>query len=270
LILPDIFVFAKRSVNSTAELKIAVKAGLAALVDTFEGHTEKVMEIVAQFVIETPNDFDLLKNYLSDKNWKDAAFLVHKVKARYGYFGLDEILFDLDHWETELLDAPNTLDHMKEIARFQSDNQVITDELKNTPYYYQPAIIHTVKKLPLKGKCVLVAEDDEVNSFVLSLFVQELGGVAVHAKEGLDVLRLTRAHAPDLILMDIHTPWLSGNQIIRELRAMGFTKPIVSLSAHTSLHAGKESMEAGASDFLRKPASRDLIQSTLVKYLGCS
>jgi two-component system chemotaxis sensor kinase CheA len=120
---------------------------------------------------------------------------------------------------------------------------------------------------PYAGKLVLVAEDDEVNAMVFVLFIREKGADAIIATDGLQALTLAKQKKPDLIFMDVHMPFFSGLDAIKEIRNVDCQCPIVSLSASTRLNERQNSLDAGASEFLVKPVNRDAIDRILERYL---
>jgi CheY-like chemotaxis protein len=124
------------------------------------------------------------------------------------------------------------------------------------------------ESLLFNGKCILVAEDDEVNAMVFELFIKETGASVIIAKDGHEAIRYSLEKKPDLIFMDVHMPVFSGLEAIREVRSRSVTCPIVSLSASTRLNEQQNSLDAGADDFLVKPVNRGAIVKTLMKYLG--
>jgi two-component system, sensor histidine kinase and response regulator len=124
------------------------------------------------------------------------------------------------------------------------------------------------KILPLSGKRILIAEDDEVNFMVFEVFVEELGGTAIKAADGHEAIRKTTDQTPDFIFMDIHMPYFSGVEAIRFIRSKGIQVPIVALSASTRLQEKQQAIAAGATDFLTKPTKRDVIREILLKHFS--
>ncbi len=226
---------------------------------------KKVGDIMEVFIEETPIHFKEIRKHIQDGNLKEASELVHKVKTRYGYIGLDDVIEELTHWESEL-SMNKRIDHTLKIARYEQINEEVISELKSSRFYVPPAIkMNDV--LPLEGKLVLVAEDDEINAMVFELFIKENGAAVIIATDGNQAIKLALEKSPDLIFMDVHMPFFSGLDAIRELRNRGLRCPIISLSASTRLDERKNSIEAGANDFLIKPAKRESIKRALFTYL---
>lgn len=252
--------------DSKNNLEKSIQAGLDELMSTLDGNLVKINEMVTQFVHETPEQFAKINAHVTARQWDVAATLIHKVKIRYGYLGLDHILEALGLWEDELRHTPIEGQQAEKITYFERVNEMILSMLRETAFY-QPAGT-TLTRLPLKGKCVLVAEDDEINRMVFTIFIEELGGEVVEAANGQDAVKLAQEKQPALIFMDVHMPFVSGLEAIKALRAQGVATPIISLSASTRMDEQRHSLDAGANEFLIKPAKREAIKQSLMKYLG--
>jgi CheY-like chemotaxis protein len=71
---------------------------------------------------------------------------------------------------------------------------------------------------------------------------------------------------PDVVLMDIQMPKMDGHEATKKLRAAGFTKPIIALTAHAMREERDRCFESGCSDYLTKPLQRELLIETISKY----
>jgi two-component system cell cycle response regulator DivK len=103
---------------------------------------------------------------------------------------------------------------------------------------------------------VLIVEDHPLNVKLFRVLLHSRGYETIETKEGHAGLDLARADDPDLIIMDIQLPDISGLEIIRALKSHDRTRdiPIVAITAampeeETNIRA------AGADAFLRKPIS---------------
>jgi CheY-like chemotaxis protein len=120
---------------------------------------------------------------------------------------------------------------------------------------------------PAQLNCrILLVEDDQEHQPLLSLMLRKAGSEVTIAENGQVALDLTRdatyADQPfELIVMDVQMPVLDGVAATRELRASGFTNPIIALSARALSTDRDRCLAAGCDDFLSKPIARaDLVR----------
>ncbi len=106
--------------------------------------------------------------------------------------------------------------------------------------------------------CILVIDDDANNKELLRVIL-ESEGVRVHtAGTGEEGLSIVEEVAPDLILLDIMMPGLSGYEVATALKAAPATQkiPVVMLTAMNDAASRAQGILAGADDFLTKPIDR--------------
>ncbi|GAA5066861.1 HAMP domain-containing protein [Lysobacter panacisoli] len=122
----------------------------------------------------------------------------------------------------------------------------------------------------LRGKKVLVVDDDVRNIFALSS-VLERHGMSVHtAGNGRDAItKVGEMPDLDLVLMDIMMPGMDGYDTMREIRTRQDrrTLPIVALTAKAMKGDREKCLEAGASDYLAKPVVTDQLLGVLRQWL---
>ena len=110
----------------------------------------------------------------------------------------------------------------------------------------------------MKGKRVLLVEDNEFNREVAQDFLQDAQIVVEMADNGLEAVAKVREHAPDYydcILMDVQMPVMDGYEATRAIRQI-FPQvhiPIVALSANAFEEDKQKSIAAGMDDHLAKP-----------------
>ena len=248
-------------------LRGRIRKELDLLHSNFNGNTGRVNEIINIFIGETPDLLEKISDSIQHERWAEASKLIHKIKTRYSYIGLNEIATFLGIWENSLHEQPSRTENKENIGYMKEKTGQVIHELKETKFYKKDELA-TPSAQTLHGKVVLIAEDDEVNAMVFDLFVKETGASTIIAANGIEALQLAGDKKPDLIFMDVHMPFYSGLDVIRDLRRVGFSQPIISLSASTRLNEQLNSLDAGASEFLIKPVNRDSIKKVLVKYLG--
>lgn len=111
----------------------------------------------------------------------------------------------------------------------------------------------------LTGCKVLVVEDNPQSLELLRIYVESLEGVEVlSAKDGETALELAERHRPDLVLLDVMMPRMSGFEVCRRLKEQPTTRKIVVMMV-TALdtHADVErAAECRADEFVTKPFER--------------
>jgi DNA-binding response OmpR family regulator len=99
---------------------------------------------------------------------------------------------------------------------------------------------------------VLIAEDESDTLQLLSLYFSSRGHDVLCATHGPQAWELFGSDSPDLVLLDIHMPGMSGWEIIERIRREGDT-PIIVVSALDSPQHAVQGLDLGADDYLRKP-----------------
>jgi DNA-binding NtrC family response regulator len=109
-------------------------------------------------------------------------------------------------------------------------------------------------------KTVLVIDDDPTQRRLIQAVLEREGFAVAHAESGDAAIdRLVAGQAADVILLDLVMPGISGHDTLKEMRARGFTQPVVVLTASGGVDTVVKAMQAGASDFFVKPASPERI-----------
>lgn len=108
---------------------------------------------------------------------------------------------------------------------------------------------------------VLIVDDDEVFRTRLSRAFLDRGWEAKAAADGESALRLAHEDSPDLAVLDLRMPGMSGLDLVRELRALDDTICIIMLTGYGSIATAVTATKLGAAHFLTKPADADQILS---------
>ncbi|MCF6228461.1 MAG: response regulator transcription factor [Planctomycetes bacterium] len=102
---------------------------------------------------------------------------------------------------------------------------------------------------------VLVVEDDPSIQRGLELNLQVEGYQVITASDGEEGLRYALDRRPDILLLDVMLPKISGFDICRQVRKQGLTMPIIMLTAKTQEIDKIMGLELGADDYVTKPFS---------------
>ena len=120
------------------------------------------------------------------------------------------------------------------------------------------------------AKTVLIVEDNEINMKLFTDILQAKGYRTLQDKDGSEVIDIARRESPDLILMDIRLPGISGLDITRmlkddsELRAI----PVVAVTAFSSKSDEEKCLDGGCDGYIAKPIIISVFLQTLTKFLG--
>jgi DNA-binding response OmpR family regulator len=117
---------------------------------------------------------------------------------------------------------------------------------------------------------ILVAEDERDILDLITFTLQYGGYQVVSAANGIQAWERTRREKPDLALLDIRMPGISGYEVCRRLKESQETNhiPIVFLSAKGQESEIKAGYEKGAVDYILKPFAPDFLLTRLEKLLG--
>jgi len=112
---------------------------------------------------------------------------------------------------------------------------------------------------------VLLAEDNATNQFALRRMLENMGAEVTPAKDGREALSAVRAHAFDIIVMDVMMPELDGLSAARAIRAMDAPRgktPIIALTASAFAEDREAALAAGMEAYATKPIrARGLLEA---------
>ena len=121
-------------------------------------------------------------------------------------------------------------------------------------------------------KKVLIVEDNDLNLKLFRDLLEANGYETVETKEGLNAVELARRERPDLILMDIQLPEISGLDVTKRIKADKTIAsiPVVAVTAFAMKDDEEKILRAGCEAYLSKPISIMSFLETVKKFLNDS
>lgn len=122
----------------------------------------------------------------------------------------------------------------------------------------------------MNGKKILIVEDNELNMKLFHDLLEVHGYTTLQTKDGREALELAREHRPDLILMDIQLPEVSGLEVTKWIKADDDLKsiPVIAVTAFAMKGDEEKIRSGGCEAYIAKPISVNSFLDTIQKVLG--
>lgn len=119
-------------------------------------------------------------------------------------------------------------------------------------------------------KKILIVEDNDLNLKLFRDLLEANGYLTVETKDGMKATDLVRMEKPDLILMDIQLPEISGLDVTRKIKADKTIAdiPIIAVTAFAMKDDEEKILRAGCEAYISKPISIMHFLETVKKFLG--
>jgi two-component system cell cycle response regulator DivK len=119
-------------------------------------------------------------------------------------------------------------------------------------------------------KRVLIVEDNKIDMKLMKDILERSEYETLQAEDGLEAINLALARLPDLILMDIQLPEISGLEITRRLKGDDRSRriPIVAVTAFAMGWHEREALDSGCDGYISKPISVLGFLNTVESYLS--
>ena len=119
-------------------------------------------------------------------------------------------------------------------------------------------------------KKIQIVEDNELNMKLFHELLEVHGYVTLQTRDGREALRLAREHRPDLILMDIQLPEVSGLEVTRWIKSDEALKsiPVIAVTAFAMKGDEEKIRSGGCEAYIAKPISVTNFLETIQKILG--
>lgn len=118
-------------------------------------------------------------------------------------------------------------------------------------------------------KRVLIVEDNDLNLKLFRDLLSANGYETLETKDGVEAVSLTRNMRPDLILMDIQLPEVSGLDITQKIKSDPEIRhiPVVAVTAFAMKDDEEKILKAGCESYISKPIAIDHFMGTVKKFL---
>ncbi|MCB0328885.1 MAG: response regulator [Bdellovibrionales bacterium] len=117
-------------------------------------------------------------------------------------------------------------------------------------------------------KKILIIDDDMTALDIVDFLFEDKGFDVVRRADGISALECVEETRPDIILIDLMMPKMSGQECVKQLRSRGITVPIVAFTAIDDPEVHHEAEEAGCNLVLTKPCKPALLVDHIEKLLG--
>jgi two-component system cell cycle response regulator DivK len=120
------------------------------------------------------------------------------------------------------------------------------------------------------SKKILIVEDNELNMKLFHDLLDAHGYQTIQTRDGMEALDLARQHHPDLILMDIQLPEVSGLEVTKWLKEDDGLKaiPVIAVTAFAMKGDEEKIREGGCEAYISKPISVSHFLETVRKFLA--
>ncbi len=120
------------------------------------------------------------------------------------------------------------------------------------------------------AKTVMIVEDNELNMKLFNDLLESRGYSVIQTRSGLEAHDLAKAHHPDLILMDIQLPEVSGLVVTKWIKDDDEVShiPIIAVTAFAMKGDEERILQGGCEGYISKPISVHHFLETIARYIG--
>ena len=129
---------------------------------------------------------------------------------------------------------------------------------------------HTIQNKAAAKKTVLIVEDNFLNLKLMRDLLEASGIATLQAEDGTQALEVALEHQPDIVLMDIQLPGMSGLIVTRQFKTDADLQniPIIAVTALASREDKEEALEAGCDAYISKPFAAEQFLGLVKQTLG--
>lgn len=122
--------------------------------------------------------------------------------------------------------------------------------------------------MPKKTRTILIVDDEPGQRRLLGDFVRSLGYLAEDAPSAEDALQTIEKHPPDMVLLDVRLPGMSGIEALPKIHELAGDLPVLLITAHADLRQAVAAVKSGADDYLAKPLDLDELETAILDTIG--
>ena len=112
---------------------------------------------------------------------------------------------------------------------------------------------------------ILAVDDTALFLRLVKQFLDKTEYKVVCVNTGTAAMRYLSHNKPDLFLLDINMPGMNGYELAKKIREQGFNEPIIFLTAHSNRAAVIKAIQAGGTDFIIKPCTKEQLLERIKK-----
>jgi DNA-binding NtrC family response regulator len=117
-------------------------------------------------------------------------------------------------------------------------------------------------------RTILVVDDEASQRRLLGGFLESRGFSTAEAASAEEALERIRRDPPDMVLLDVRLPGISGIEALAEIRKLAERLPVLLVTAYADLRQAVSAMKGGADDYLTKPLDLDELEAAVLDALG--
>lgn len=133
----------------------------------------------------------------------------------------------------------------------------------------------TSPEIDLSKATILLVDDNEQNLELMHAFLEELSCQIQTAKDGIEAIELIERRCPDLVILDVMMPRMSGFEVCQKIKSQPSTREtvVIMVTALNEVSDYERAVDCGTNDFITKPVNklelitrvRTLLELSLVK-----
>src|SRR5579859_7420468 len=116
---------------------------------------------------------------------------------------------------------------------------------------------------PMPAEKVMIVDDERLVRWSLRQKCEEWGYIVIEADAGEPALKLAQHETPDLVLLDVRLPDLTGIEVLDQLKKTGNARAVIMITADPQLDDVKAALKLGAYDFVGKPIDFDALRDVM-------